>query len=460
MNSEYPSQLRRSGGHPRRGGQGQGWSHGVPGGRKLSSAELQLLILALLEPGAAHGYVLIRRCDARSQGFYVPSPGMIYPALSYLDEIGLVSARADGSRKLYHLTDAGAAQLAQDRATADAILEALQQAGARMDNVREAFEGADAPVSPEVLQARRALRHAVSTTAGRSPEEARRVASILTRAASEILQGAPGAAPHSQGHEPMTTPAPAGQDADPRHVFQRVRHEVRRRSLTVRSVNDLSPSMRRIVLASPELADFTSPAADDHIKLFFDDGAGGTAMRDYTPRSFDQAQGLLTIDFALHEAGPATAWAMAARPGDTLQIGGPRGSVIVPDDFDWYLLVGDETALPAIGRRVEELRAGVPVITVVVVDTPADVQTFETKAAWTGHWIFRGEAGGDDTANLAKALDDLKPASGEGLIWIAAEGLVARALRARALDRHGHPPRWVKASGYWVRGAEGVHENF
>ena len=53
-----------------------------------------------------------------------------------------------------------------------------------------------------------------------------------------------------------------------------------------------------------------------------------------------------------------------------------------------------------------------------------------------------------------------KPASGEGLIWIAAEALVTRELRARALETYGHPPRWVKASGYWVRGAAGVHENF
>ena len=185
-------------GRHRRGGRGHAWSRGVPGGRKLSSGELQLLILALLDQGEAHGYVLIRRCEETSQGFYVPSPGMIYPALSYLDETGLVAAHADGSRKLYRLTETGSAHLARARTTADEILDALRQAGARMDNMREAFEGPDAPVAPEVLHARRALRHAVSTTAARSPEEARRVAAILARATAEILQGAPTDTP-SQG---------------------------------------------------------------------------------------------------------------------------------------------------------------------------------------------------------------------------------------------------------------------
>lgn len=245
-----------------------------------------------------------------------------------------------------------------------------------------------------------------------------------------------------------------------RHVFQKVRHETRRRLLTVQTVQDLTPGMRRIVLASPELADFVSAAPDDHIKLMFDDGRGGLAMRDYTPRAFDLTARTLTVDFALHQAGPATAWALAAKPGSPLTIGGPRGSTVIPDDFDSYLFVGDETALPAIGRWVEGLRPGVPVTTIVVVDSPAEAQSFETQSAWTPKWIFRSEAGCDDTATLAAAMDASMPLAGEGLVWIAAEAKVARALRVRALERHGHPMPWVKAKGYWVRGAAGESESF
>ena len=143
-----------------------------------------------------------------------------------------------------------------------------------------------------------------------------------------------------------------------RHQLQRVRHEVRRRVLTVTNLERLTPHMLRIGFTSPDLHDFASAAPDDHIKLFFASADGGTVMRDFTPRAFDTVRGELWIDFALHDTGPATEWAASATIGDTLEIGGPRGSTVVPSDFDWYLLVGDETAVPAMARRVEELDPG------------------------------------------------------------------------------------------------------
>ena len=66
------------------------------------------------------------------------------------------------------------------------------------------------------------------------------------------------------------------------------------------------------------------------------------SMRDYTPHSFDAEAQLLSIDFAVHEAGPATAWALQAAPGQQLGIAGPRGSFIVPAAFDGHLLIGDD----------------------------------------------------------------------------------------------------------------------
>src|SRR5579872_7292197 len=100
-----------------------------------------------------------------------------------------------------------------------------------------------------------------------------------------------------------------------RHQITRILRERRRRSLTVIGTERLSPHMLRLQFSSPELKDFESAAPDDHIKLFVPDGAGGQAMRDYTPRAFNPSAGTLTIDFALHEAGPATAWALSAAPG-------------------------------------------------------------------------------------------------------------------------------------------------
>lgn len=241
-----------------------------------------------------------------------------------------------------------------------------------------------------------------------------------------------------------------------RHAFTRIRRERRRRQLTVTERVQLSPSMVRLHFTSPDLADFESAAPDDHIKLFFEDADGDRAMRDYTPRAFDNAAQSLAIDFALHQAGPATAWAMRARPGDSLSIGGPQGSTVIADDFDWVLLMGDETALPAIGRRLEELRAEVPVTVVAIVDTPGDRIDLPARDGLTVTWTHRSS--GEDAAQLVAGLPESLP-PGEGYVWIAAEAEVARAVRSHIVDVLGHPRAWVKASGYWIRGEAGSDKN-
>ncbi len=263
--------------------------------------------------------------------------------------------------------------------------------------------------------------------------------------------------------------SPIMTEPQPRHAVTRVRHDTRRRTLTVTDVERITPGMARVHLASPDLRDFASLSPDDHVKLFFpiSDGQGPgneTVMRDYTPRRFDADAGTLVIDFALHgsgsEIGPATAWALRASPGDHLEIGGPRGSLVVADDFDWMLLIGDETALPAIGRRVEALPPGVPVTTIVVVDGAAERQVFATRADWTPVWVVRHGQGQseDDATPLLGALADHVPPAGEGYVWIAAEARVARALRAHMGEVRRHPEEWMRSSGYWVRGEPGAHE--
>ena len=216
--------------------------------------------------------------------------------------------------------------------------------------------------------------------------------------------------------------------------------------------------MLRIGFSSSDLHGFVSLSFDDHVKLFFPAGDGGAEqMRDYTPRRFDAAEGRLTIDFALHEAGVATAWALQARAGDRLDIGGPRGSAIIPADFDWYWLVGDETALPAIGRWVEEAPAGKSVSTFVTIPEAADRQHLRSGGTWTGVWPVR-DGGGDDATLLRDAMDRHGFPPGDGFIWIAAEASVARRVRDYVLkDRH-HPCGWVKAGGYWVRGRTNAHD--
>jgi DNA-binding PadR family transcriptional regulator len=162
---------------------------GFPVSRKMSSADLQLVLLALLAEQPAHGYELIRILEERSGGFYAPSPGMIYPALTYLEEIGHAAVTQDGNRKLYAITDTGQAHLDANRAQVTLILESLARIGGRMAEVREAYSGIqdiDPRAADELHRARHALKHALVSKIGCSPDEARRIARILDEATAQI----------------------------------------------------------------------------------------------------------------------------------------------------------------------------------------------------------------------------------------------------------------------------------
>lgn len=163
--------------------------HGIPRGRRLGSDELQVVILSLLSEQPAHGYEVMRTLEERSGGFYAPSPGMVYPALTYLEEIGHAAVTQDANRKLYSITDAGRAHLEANGERVTAILEMLKRIGGRMAAVREAYAGlgdADPGASDELSQARHALKHALMRKRGSGPDEMRRVALILENAAAEI----------------------------------------------------------------------------------------------------------------------------------------------------------------------------------------------------------------------------------------------------------------------------------
>jgi NADPH-dependent ferric siderophore reductase len=243
-------------------------------------------------------------------------------------------------------------------------------------------------------------------------------------------------------------------------AIRRVRHEVKQRRLTVQEISNVTPQMLRVTLAGPELAGFTSLGFDDHIKLFFPTPGADEErppMRDYTPR-YDPSADLLHIDFALHEAGPATDWATRVKAGDQLAIGGPRGSAIIPTEFDWHLLIGDETALPAIGRRLGELPAGMRTLVIAEVENELEEQRFPTDTHLSVTWIHRrGSARGSSEA-LVDAVLQLELPPGDGFCWAAAESNVARALRRVLVEQRGMTKAWVKAAGYWKHGAAAVHE--
>lgn len=236
----------------------------------------------------------------------------------------------------------------------------------------------------------------------------------------------------------------------PHRRVQRVRYELRRREVEVARVESLGDGFARITFRGEELADFQSAGFDDHIKFIFDDASGETVRRDYTPRAFDRDKRELTVEFALHGSGKACAWARSAKPGQRAVIGGPRGSRIVPMDYDWHLLVGDDSALPAISRRLEELPAGARVLVVAVaeagyqshLDSAADVEV---------RWVDRAEA-------LAPAISELALPTGEGFAWGAGEASAMKALREVLVQEKQHPTTAMRVAAYWRQGASDFHE--
>jgi len=262
--------------------------------------------------------------------------------------------------------------------------------------------------------------------------------------------------------------ATLAHEADPR-APRRVRHETKRRLLDVIRVEPVAAQMVRVTLGGEELRGFVSLGFDDHVKLFFPDpnavapapgGEPAMLSRDYTPRRHDAAANQLSIDFALHDAGIATRWAAQAQPGQSLTIGGPRGSFVIPFAFDWHLLMGDETALPAIARRLEELPAGTRAVAIVEVNDAGDEIAFDSKAEVTVAWAHRNGAAPGTTDVLAKTLRTLKLPGGDYYGWVSCESLTAKALRAQLLAENGANPKWLRASGYWRRGTAAIHDTF
>jgi NADPH-dependent ferric siderophore reductase len=249
-------------------------------------------------------------------------------------------------------------------------------------------------------------------------------------------------------------PQDAMQAPDGAPEIQRVRHELKLRDLEVARVEPLGPGFVAVTFTGEALADFVSLSFDDHVKLFFEDGdgdGGGTpARRDYTPRRFNREARELVVEFALHGEGAASSWARQAEAGQRMQIGGPRGSMIIPAQAAWHLLVGDATALPAISRRLEELPAGSRVFVLALADD-ADRRPFAGAAAAEVHWF-------DRPAALLAALERLALPPGHGFAWGGGEASVMAQVRKLLADK-GVPRQATRVSAYWKEGVAEHHEN-
>ncbi len=257
------------------------------------------------------------------------------------------------------------------------------------------------------------------------------------------------------------------------HVHQRLRHPVKFRHLQVLRVEAVSPRMRRIVLGGDALEGFHSASPDDHVKLAFPNSQGvfvtptmtpegpqwpegqeHSPMRDYTPRWHDAEDGELVVDFVLHGDGPASTWAESARAGDTLVVGGPRGSFVVADDYDRYVLFGDETALPAIGRWLGEMSDAQVADVFIEIADARERQELQSDADVRVHWLERNGVDAAGSRLLEEALRDYEPEDGDTFFWIATESRRARMMRKFIEGQLGVPGDSIRATGYWQAGTD------
>jgi NADPH-dependent ferric siderophore reductase len=232
-------------------------------------------------------------------------------------------------------------------------------------------------------------------------------------------------------------------------TIQRVRHELKLRELEVARIERLSPGFLAISFKGEALADFTSLSFDDHVKLMID-AEGAQVRRDYTPRRFSREARELTLEFALHGEGKASDWARQAVVGQRALVGGPRGSMIIPLELDWHLLLGDATALPAIARRLEELPEGVRAQVFVLADA-GDDRPLTTRADAAVRWVASED-------ELAEALAGLALPAGAGFAWAGGEASLMARVR-ELLAEKGLPRERTRVSAYWKHGVSEHHEN-
>ncbi|MCS5735300.1 siderophore-interacting protein [Herbiconiux daphne] len=253
-----------------------------------------------------------------------------------------------------------------------------------------------------------------------------------------------------------------------------VRHPMAIRHLVVARVTPLTPTLVRITLTGDRLAGFASDGPADHVKVFFADPqtgiltlpeltpdgirrpeTGTIVSRDYTPRAFrpgDAASAAeLDIDFVVHGTeGPASAWALSARPGDTLVVAGPRASRLAPTGLARAVLLADETALPALSRWLELLPPDVAITALLDVENAAvaDYLPDGLRVRADILWLFRENGQGLQLA----ALQGLGAIGDDTFVFGAGEAGALVPVRRHLRRELGLPADQVALSGYWRRG--------
>ena len=237
------------------------------------------------------------------------------------------------------------------------------------------------------------------------------------------------------------------------------------RWVQVTQVAQLSPKMVRVTFTGDDLGQFgwNGPAA--HIKLFFPeegqtepvmpqpDGPRSARARTYTPRRFDPAVPELEVEFVLHGEGPAATWAAQAQVGQKLILAGPGPNYVIEPTADWYLLVGDDTALPAIETILEALPATTHAQVLMEVADAQEERTLTSAAPLDVTWLYHDGNPARADAMLEEALYKIKLPEGTGRVYVGCEAAAMRRIRQHLIKERGLSPAMIVTRGYWKLGA-------
>ncbi len=213
----------------------------------------------------------------------------------------------------------------------------------------------------------------------------------------------------------------------------------------------ITDHMLRITLGGNALTSFPDDQEGAYVKLIFPQrNAPRPLMRTYTIRRQREVE--IDLDFALHEPmGPASTWAVNAKPGDRIIVGGPGPKKLINQDADWFLLAGDMAALPAISVNLSKLPEDAIGYAVIEVASEADIQSLDHPAKMELHWEINSthDPNGDCLVSKVEKLEWLQ---GQPAVWSACEFNSMRNLRQFFHDQRDIAKTHLYLSSYWKLG--------
>lgn len=223
------------------------------------------------------------------------------------------------------------------------------------------------------------------------------------------------------------------------------------RKLEVLNSQYVTPHMLRITLGGEAFSDFPADQESGYVKFLFPQPEGRPLMRTYTVRN--QRDDAIDVDFAIHDAkGPASSWAVNAKVGDKILVGGPGPKRLIAQEADWFLISGDMTALPAISVNLLLLPKNAKGYIVIEVVDEADIQPLVHPENMTLLWVVKTPSGNAEVNPLLHQIKALTPLEGRLSVWVACEFNIMRSIRKYLKNTFNLPKQNLYTSSYWKLG--------